>query len=92
MVKIDLGLARLLRRCTKVVMLITAKTATTPPITPPTIGPMFFFRFPFDDEFDGEFELPGNPSALMVFGGALRKYLSQERKKNRGSALHELHS
>jgi hypothetical protein len=57
----------------KEVIVITAKTAATPPMTPAIIAPMFFFRF-------CEFVFPGSPSAFIVCGGTLRKYPSQEQK------------
>jgi hypothetical protein len=60
-------------------MVITAKTAATPPITPATIAPMFLFRFKLPCN-DGEFAFPGSPSALIVCAGTLRMYPSQERK------------
>jgi hypothetical protein len=59
------------------VILITAKTAATTPITPPTIAPILPFRFPCD----GEFVVPGGPEAFIVCAGTLRKYPSQERHK-----------
>ena len=64
-VTIDLGLARLRRRRTKVVILITPKTAATQLITTPTIVPIFLFR--------GEFTFPGGPSGFIVCAGTLRK-------------------
>ena len=42
--KIDLGLARLLRSCTKITVPIAVRIAPAPPRVPPTIAPTF--RFP----------------------------------------------
>ena len=49
--KIDLGLGRLRRRCTKVTIPITAKMAETPPMVALTIPPTLPFRCFSDGKF-----------------------------------------
>jgi len=67
--KIDLGLDRLhfLRRCMKVTIPITEKTAAIPPMVPPTIVPIFWFRF----GGNGKFVFDAVPFAFIVCVGAL---------------------
>jgi hypothetical protein len=67
--KIDLGLTRLRRRCTKTAIPITAHTAAAPPMIPPTIAGVFIFLC-------GDFDF-ASPLAFMLSTGTLREGPSQ---------------
>ena len=82
-VNTDVGLDRRRRRRTKAVILITATTAATPPITPPIIAPIF--------TRDAQLGFISGPLGLIGKTGTLRKMLVRNGKKG-GSVSHELHS